>query len=127
MIADAFGATGRPEEGLRCLEEATDLVDKAGKHYAASSVYRVHGELLVSVGDLDEGLARLMQALAIARRQGGCVLELRAAVSLARHWRARGDPAMARELLRPLLSRQIDGLDAPAFRDAKTLTGETSG
>ena len=127
LIAEAYGVQGRREEGLKCLEEATQIIARAGEHYAASTVCRVRGELQISLGKVRRGEASLQQALAIARRQDGRVLQLRAAVSLARHRRAQGMLSSAeRDLIRALLSQEIEVLDAPAFREAKTFASEAS-
>jgi class 3 adenylate cyclase/tetratricopeptide (TPR) repeat protein len=127
LIADAYGAVGRPEEGLKRLEEATRLIAGAGEHYAASTVYRVRGELLMSLGHDRKGAASLQQALTIARRQGARVLQLRAALSLAQRRRAQGAPGAERDLIGALLSQEIESLDAPAFREARTLASRVCG
>ena len=121
LIADACGSVGEAHEGLRRLDEATSLIAKAGEHYAASTVYRVQGELLISVGDVANGVASLRRALTIARRQNGRVLQLRAAVSLARQEHARGVGISDRKLIRTLMSREIANMNAPAFREAEAL------
>ena len=108
LIADACGAVGQPDEGLKRLEEARHIISRAGEHYAASSVCRVGGELLISLGKVRKGLASLRQALAIAQRQGGRLMELRAALSLARNRIADGKPSSERDLIRALLSQEIE-------------------
>jgi class 3 adenylate cyclase/tetratricopeptide (TPR) repeat protein len=119
LIADACGSVGSAEEGLRRLVEATNLIAEAGEHYAASTVYRVRGELLVLLGEFSSGVASLRRSLTIARRQNGRVLQLRAALSIARHEYAQGKKISNQELMKTLLSSEIAGLNAPAFREAQ--------
>jgi tetratricopeptide (TPR) repeat protein len=121
MIADAYGKIGQPAEGLRRLDEAASYVARAGDHYAGSPVWRVRGELLSAVGDGAGAEACLREALAIARRQGGKSLELRAALSLAQLWQTQGKRAEARELLQPIYDWFTEGLAMPLHQAAKAL------
>jgi predicted ATPase len=121
MIADAHGSIGQPQHGLRRLDEAGTHVAKAGEHYAASFVYRVQGELRSAIGDMPGALRSLKTALGVARRQGGRVLELRAAISLARLMLKQGSDAAARELLQPIYGSFTEGVDTPVYSAAKTL------
>jgi predicted ATPase len=57
----------------------------------------------------------------VAQRQGAKLLELRAAVSLARLWQSRGRSRDARELLAPLYDWFTEGFDTADLKDAKAL------
>jgi predicted ATPase len=46
---------------------------------------------------------------------------LRAAISLARLWRDKGNPTRARELLAPIYGWFTEGFDTPDLKEAKTL------
>ena len=119
MIADAHGEIGQPRQGLRRLDEASIHIAKADEHYAASAVYRVRGELLSAIGDTVPADASLRLAIEIARRQGGQVLELKAALSLARALLEKGDKGAALEQLEPIYVRFTEGLDTPVYLSAK--------
>jgi predicted ATPase len=68
-----------------------------------------------------EAEACFQQALAIACRQQAKLLELRAAMSLARLWQQQGKRAEARELLAPIYGWFTEGFDTADLREAKRL------
>jgi predicted ATPase len=85
-------------------------------------VHRVRSELLNETGDQVGAEQNYKDALAAARRQSARTFELRAATSLARLWRERGQCAQARDLLAPIYGLFItEGVDTPALQDAKAL------
>jgi predicted ATPase len=51
-------------------------------------------------------------------------LELRATVSLARHWANRGERHNARDLLAPIYGRFTEGFDTLDLKEAKALLDE---
>jgi hypothetical protein len=57
----------------------------------------------------------------VAGEQGARALELRAATSLARFWKERGDRARARALLAPVHRSFDQGHDTHDFREAQVL------
>ena len=69
----------------------------------------------------EEAEAWLQRALDVARRQEAKVLELRAAVSLARLWQQQGKPAAARALLAPIYGWFTEGFDTADLQEAKAL------
>jgi predicted ATPase len=77
--------------------------------------------LLNETGDQAGAEQNYKDALAAARRQSARTFELRAAMSLARLWRARGQCAQARELLAPIYGWFTEGVDTPVLQDAKAL------
>lgn len=102
MEADRKSAVARLDEALAEVErtgerfqEATLLIRKS--HLLAGGDDRGRSSRAVA----SEVEACLRRALEVARAQGARLLELRAAVALARHCRARGRTADARELLTP--------------------------
>lgn len=62
-----------------------------------------------------------MTAMRIAGQQGGKLLELRAAMSLAALWVKQCKRGEARELLVPVYSSFAEGLGTRQLRDAKEL------
>jgi len=119
MTADAYGTIERPEQGLRCLEEAHHYITAAGQHWSASGVHRVRGELLVALGDIQSAQISLQRARDVARGQKARLLELRVALSLARLARNEGDYAEARDLLRPAYSWFPTDVETPVHQEAR--------
>ena len=71
--------------------------------------------------DRDAAERSFREALAIARRQGARVLELRAAGSLARLWREQGRAREAHALLAPAVAWFTEGRDTADLREAEAL------
>ncbi len=68
--------------------------------------------------------ANVTEAIGIARHQGAKSLELRAALSLSRLWRDRGQRAEARDLLAPVYGWFTEGFDTQDLKDARALLDE---
>jgi predicted ATPase len=74
--------------------------------------------------DQQETETCLRRALTIARAQEAKAWELRAAIDLARLWRAQRKRAEARDLLTPIYDWFSEGFDTPDLKDAKALLKE---
>jgi predicted ATPase len=70
---------------------------------------------------VDQAEACFQQALDVARRQQAKVLELRAALSLARLWQGQGQRAAARQLLAELYPWFTEGFDTADLQEAQAL------
>jgi predicted ATPase len=66
----------------------------------------------------------LAQALNAAREQSARLLELRAAMSMARLWRDQGKVQQARELLAPVYGWFTEGFDTRDLKEANALLDE---
>ena len=64
------------------------------------------------------------RALAIARRRGAKLWELRAAVSLARLWASQGEVARALDLLGPIYDWFTEGFHTKDLVDARALLSD---
>jgi predicted ATPase len=64
------------------------------------------------------------RALKAARAQSARLLELRAAMSMARLWRSQGKRQQARELLAPVYGWFTEGFDTRDLKEAKALLEE---
>jgi predicted ATPase len=126
LLAEAYGRTGRPEEGLGALDEALAMVSKSDERAHEAELHRLRGELLRASGTKDEpeAAAAFQEALGIARRQEAKSLELRAAVSLARLWADHGRPGEARELLAGVYGWFTEGFGTADLSGAKALLEE---
>jgi predicted ATPase len=103
-LASAYANIGQFREALRFIAEAATLVETTKQRCWEAEVQRVAGEVVLRSPDLDVAGAQrhLETAIAIAREQQAKSFELRAAMSLARLWRDRGDREHARDLLAPV-------------------------
>jgi DNA-binding winged helix-turn-helix (wHTH) protein/tetratricopeptide (TPR) repeat protein len=130
-LAMAYGQAGRADEGLALLDEALAMVHQTGKRLDESGLYRCKGDLLLARDgtrhtSAAEAEACFHQALAIARRQQGKILELRAAMSLSRLWQGQGKHDAARELLSEIYGWFTEGFDTTILQEAKALVAELS-
>jgi predicted ATPase len=128
LLAGALHRSGRSEEGLQAIDEALAVVEETGERWWEADLHRLRGDLLLSLSTQNAAGAEAEYdtAAMTARRQGARMLELRAATSLARLWRARGGDAEARDLLAPVHAWFAEGLDTPDLRDAGALLEELS-
>jgi predicted ATPase len=123
MLAEAYGESGRVEEGLRLLVEALATTHQQGSHLWEPELYRIKGELLLRQGtpDAPEAETCFRQALDSARRQEAKSLELRAAMSLSRLWQRHGKRQQAHDLLAPIYGWFTEGFDTADLQEAKAL------
>ncbi|MFO1119301.1 MAG: adenylate/guanylate cyclase domain-containing protein [Rhodospirillales bacterium] len=123
MLAEAFYAAGRYDDGLRQVEEALAVGAKSGIRYWNAELYRRKAALLLAAGEgsMAEVEACLTEALAVARQQGARMLELRAATDLARLWQQQNRRMAARELLLPVYRWFPDPASSEDLRDARDL------
>jgi predicted ATPase len=126
QFAEGHAKRGRPDEGVRCLAEAAQLIETTDERFAEAELHRLQSELLNVAGDRASAERSYHQALAIAKRQSAKLWELRAATSLARRWHDRGKRAEARDLLAPIYGWFTEGFDTPVLKEAKALLDELS-
>ena len=99
--------------------------ERTGEDLWQADVHRAEGELRQLAGAPGPDVeACFFAALAVARRQEAKSFELRAATSLARHWRDQGRRAEARDLLAPVYGWFTEGFDTADLRDARMLLDE---
>ncbi|MFP3888689.1 hypothetical protein [uncultured Ralstonia sp.] len=129
MPADVYGKAGQPQAGLDRLAEALALVEETRELVDEAQLHRLKGELLLwqsSEGSAlhtghEEAEACFHTAIAVARAQGARSLELQAAFSLARRWRAQGKTDAARHALAEIHGSFSEGFDLPDWKQAKAL------
>jgi predicted ATPase len=77
------GRAGQVDEALALIQEALATAESSGEHWTDAELYRLRGELLaVSGAPTGEVRRVLLEAVAIASRQGATALALRAERSL---------------------------------------------
>jgi tetratricopeptide (TPR) repeat protein len=113
-------ANERHDEAMREADEALALADRTEEAFAVAELQRLRGEILW--GHDAQGAADCFHAaLATARAQGARMLELRAAVSLARLWQRQAKVYEARDILAPVYNWFTEGLGTKDLTDAKVL------
>jgi predicted ATPase len=120
-LAEVYGITGQPEEGLRRLTEAAELAETLHERWFEPEMHRLRGILLLARHEEDAAEESYRLAIAVAQRQEAKFWELHAATSLAGLWRDQGKRTNARELLAPIYNWFTEGSNTPALRCAKAL------
>jgi predicted ATPase len=123
MLAEAYGLAGRIEQGKALLDEALTLVDQNDQRFWEAEIHRRYGELLVldPNAEPEQAAARFRKAMTIAVQQKAKSLELRAAMSLARLARRRGDIDGALQVLAPVHDWFVEGFDTRDLQEAAAL------
>ena len=126
LLAEAYRKGEQAVAGLGAIDEALALVQQHQETFCEAELYRLKGELLLSLaaGHAAEAEACFHQALDIARRQQAKSWELRAATSLARLWQQQGKRAEAQALLAPVYDWFTEGFDTADLQEAKALLEE---
>jgi predicted ATPase len=119
---------GQVDEAQRTIDEAMTAVEKSKETWFEAEVYRLAGEIALTLPEPDAGKAQAYfeRALAVARQQHAKSWELRAAMSLARLWRDQGNVQQARELLAPVYGWFTEGFDTRDLKEAKALINALS-
>jgi predicted ATPase/DNA-binding winged helix-turn-helix (wHTH) protein len=126
-MAEGLAAAGRVVDGLASIEEAIARSLRSGQLWCLADLLRIKGALILS--EAARGAAAVaedhfLQALDLARRQGGRSWELRCATSLARLWRDQDRSNEACELLAPVYNRFTEGFATADLGAAKALLEE---
>ena len=122
LVADAKLKMGRTEDALSFLDDLQQLATDTHQQLFISDVHRLRADALRKLDPQSRRVEPEYQlALELASQQGAPSLELRAATSLADHWRSLGRDAEARGLLAPIYGWFTEGLDTPDLKGAKAL------
>jgi adenylate cyclase len=113
--------TYKLEEAVAAIGVARTAVQYGGDRYWAAELSRLQGDVAKAQGKDDREVEALFrEALETARQQEARMLELRAAVSLARLWQSQGKHQIAREMLAEVYDRFNEGFDS---HDLQTASG----
>jgi class 3 adenylate cyclase/predicted ATPase/DNA polymerase III delta prime subunit len=125
VAADAFAAANEHEEALQLVEEAFGAVEGVGDSWFKAELYRLRGALLLAWRhDEAEAESCFKQAVTIASTQSARLLEIRAAVGLARLWRGLSRCDEASKILSSIYQGFTEGFATQDMRDAKSLLDE---
>jgi predicted ATPase len=124
LLSEACAMNDIIEDSLAALTEALDLVATTGVRFYHAELLRLKGELLLKRAEPNEAEASFREAIRVSSAQHAKLLELRAAISLARLWRDQGKVQQARELLAPVYGWFTEGFDTRDLKEAKALLEE---
>jgi predicted ATPase len=129
LQAGACGLAARPGEGLDLLNGAMEIEGQKSQgsgNTLASEFLRLKGDLLLALSrdNIAEAESVFQNALNVAREVQAPMLELRAALSLARLWLEQGKAEQARELLAAVYGKFTEGFTTADLSEAKALLGE---
>jgi predicted ATPase len=125
LLGHVCGRAGQSEDGLAAIDEGMAESRMHNERWWDAELHRLRGELLLGGGtDMHEAEAAYLYAVEIARAQQARALELRAATSLARLWRAQGRTTDARRLLGEIFSWFAEGFDTPDLQAAQSVLAQ---
>jgi predicted ATPase len=120
-LASAQASVGQPEVALNLLDEAIQAVEIMNERFFEAELHRLRGETLLTLGKGPEAEIALRRALTIADRQQARWWELRAATSLAKHWKNERKFTEAYGVLYPVYSWFSEGFGMADLNYAKAL------
>ncbi len=126
LLAESYAKVRRLKEGLDCFDETAPIIETTDERCNEAELHRLRGNLLNATGDRAAAEQSYHQALAVAKRQGARLFELRAATNLARLWGDQGKREQACALLAPIYSWFTEGFDTPILGEATALLKELS-
>jgi len=129
LLAEACMAPGRFDDGLSALAEALTAADEHKIRHYEAEMHRLKGELLLkqSNSKASDAQSCFQRAIAVARKQRGKSLELRATMSLSRLLDKQGRRDEARAMLAEIYGWFTEGFDTADLKDAKALLDELAG
>src|SRR5262249_28751165 len=119
--ADALLQHGK--DAMPVLREAINAVEVMDEHWYEPELYRLRGNVALCGSPRDENRAENDYCMGkqIAEQQQSKLLELRAAVSLAKLYCGQGRHADAHDVLAPVYAWFKEGFEAADLKDAKGL------
>jgi predicted ATPase len=125
LLAQVYARAGSVDEALAAIDEGMAESRANNERWWDAELHRLRGKLLLARGgDDDEVNVALLRAKEIAEAQQAKSLELRAALSLARH-RLKQDRARdARRLLSAVYSWFTEGFETPDLQAAQALLAQ---
>jgi predicted ATPase len=125
LLAEAYARANQVAKGLTVVAEALVLAEATDEQFWSAELYRLKGELLLAQASAaEESEGCFQQALALARRQEAKLLELRAAMSLARLWQQQGKRGPAHDLLAGIYAWFTEGFATLDLQEAQALVEE---
>jgi predicted ATPase len=122
-LAEAETSAGEPDAGLRRLDNALAELERTEERWYEAEMHRIRAGILLQRDPADTAAAEqsLQAAIAIAQSQEARSFELRAALSLAKLYRAANRDADAHAVLAPAVEGFPPTQQFPELTDARTL------
>lgn len=122
-LAKLEAQTGRFQEAMRLVKEATAVVDSGEEGWMSAELHRISAEIILldPDGDRAQAQSQFEQALHAAESQEARFWKLRAALGMARLWRDDAKRQQALDVLTPVYHSFGEGLMVPDLRQAKDL------
>ncbi len=120
-LAEVSLMAGDLQRAEKDLQEGLSFVERSGENYWAADLHRLSGQLALRQRKSDSAERCFVKAIDIAKGQGARLLELRAAIDLARVWRETRPERHPRSLLEPILAVIEGGESTRDVRNARAL------
>ena len=119
-LAEAEARNGEPEAALATLDQALEDFARTGQRWFDAEIHRMRGDILFEkdAANSDRAEEAFLTAIAIAQHQETRSFEQRAALSLAKLYRASGCDADALALLDPALEGFAPTPEFPEIAEA---------
>jgi predicted ATPase len=127
-LAEAEASAGETDAGLRRLDDALVELEETENRWYEAEMHRIRGGILLKRNPADTAAAEqsLQAAIAIAQSQKARSFELRAALSLAKLYRAANRDADAHAVLAPAVEGFPPTRQFPELAEAQTLLAAPS-
>lgn len=109
VVAEALATGGRVDEAESTIVMALDLAHEQDERWCLPEVLRIRAAIATAQNKAAEAETALLEAMAIAEETGALSWRLRAAIDLAKLWRAAGKSGEARKLLLSVLNKFTEG------------------
>jgi len=127
LLAQSCAKAGQREDGLKLIDQTLAAIRGTSGRWYKAELSRLKGDLLIgSDGPCANAEACYETAIAVAKRQGARLWQLRATNALAEFWCARGRHAEAYARLAPLYASFGSEATCGDLREAETLLLQTS-
>src|SRR5271166_3973196 len=122
-LAEAEAESCETDVALATIDHAIAESERTGQRWFEAESHRIRGGIILKQNPADSARAEeaFLTAIAIAQAQKARSFELRAALSLAKLYRATGRPADAHAVLRPALEGFAPTPEFPEIAEAKAL------
>ena len=122
-LAEAEAAAGDLDRALAILDEGLATADRMGHRAFEAELHRARGDILLKQKPANSAPVEeaLLTAIAVAKQQGTRSFELRAALALAKLYRATGREAEAHAVLTPALEGFAPTTEMPEIAEAQEM------
>jgi predicted ATPase len=124
LFAEQHARRGDFEKALALVNEGIERVEQSGEGWCEAELFRIKGELMRNQEKDVEAETAFRRSISIAQRQEAKLLELRAAMSLARLWTTNACPTDVRQLITSLYQWFTEGFDLPDLLAARAFIEE---